>query len=48
MVLLNWFNKSKGNSKFKYDTIDNNWVDINLLIFIINMNYERKKEFTSY
>ncbi len=48
MVLLNWLKKSKCNSKFKYDIIDNNWVDINLLIFIITMNFEKKKEFTSY
>jgi len=28
MVLLNWFNKSHGNIKFKYDLIDINWVDV--------------------
>ncbi len=44
MVLLNWFNKSRGNRKFKYDVIDTNWVDVNSIIFIVTMNYEKEKD----
>ncbi len=41
MVLLNQFNKSCGNLKFKYDVIDINWV--NSIISTITMNYEKEK-----
>ncbi len=44
MVLLNRFNKSHGHFKFKYDVIDINWVDVDSIIFIINMNYGKEKE----
>ncbi len=38
MVLLKWFSKSQGNFKFKYDTTNINWMDIDLIISIITMN----------
>jgi hypothetical protein len=41
-VLLNWFNNFCGNFKFKYDVIDTNWVDINSIISIVTMNYEKE------
>jgi hypothetical protein len=44
MVLLNWFSKSCGNLKFKYDVIDTNWVDVDSIISIVNMNYEKEKD----
>jgi len=43
MVLLNWFSKSHGNLKFKYDVIDINWVDVDSIMFIFTMNYEKEK-----
>jgi hypothetical protein len=43
MVLLNWFNKSHGNIKFKYDLIDINWVDVDSIISNVIMNYEKEK-----
>ncbi len=43
MVLLNWFSKSRGMLKFKYDVIDTNWVDVDFIMSIINMNYEKEK-----
>ncbi len=43
MVLLNWFSKSHGNLKFKYDVIDINWVDVGFIISTIPMNYEKEK-----
>jgi len=45
MVLLNWYSKSHGNFKFNYDVIDTNWVDVNFIISIVMMNYEKKKTF---
>jgi hypothetical protein len=44
MVVLNWFNKSSGNLKFKYDVIDTNWVDVESIIYIVIMNYEKEKK----
>jgi hypothetical protein len=44
MVLLNRFRKSPGNFKFKYDIIDTNWVDVDSIICVINMNYEKEKD----
>jgi hypothetical protein len=44
MVFLNWFSKSRGNLKFKYDVIDINWVDVNFIISIVIMNYEKEKD----
>jgi hypothetical protein len=44
MVLLNWFSKSHGNFKFKYDVIDTNWVDVDFIISTITMNYEKEKK----
>jgi hypothetical protein len=41
MVLLNLFNKLDGNFKFKYDTTNINWVDIDLVVFTINVNHEK-------
>jgi len=43
MVLLNWFSKSRGNLKVKYDVIDTNWVDVDSIISIVNMNYKKEK-----
>jgi hypothetical protein len=43
MVLLNWFNKSHGNIKFKYDLVDINWVDVDSIISNVIMNYEKEK-----
>jgi hypothetical protein len=43
MVLLNWFSKSHGNLKFKYDVIDTNWMDVDSIISIVTMNYENEK-----
>jgi extradiol dioxygenase family protein len=43
-VLLNQFSKSHGNSKFKYDVIDTNWVDVDFFIHTIIMNYEKEKD----
>jgi hypothetical protein len=43
VVLLNWFSKLCGNLKFKYDVIDTNWVNVNSIIFIVDMNYEKEK-----
>jgi hypothetical protein len=34
MVVLNWFSKSHGNFKFKYDVIDTNWVGVDLLYLL--------------
>jgi hypothetical protein len=42
MVLLNYFGKSHGNFKLKYNVIDTNWVDVNSIISIVMMNYEKK------
>jgi hypothetical protein len=44
MVLLNWTCKSHGNLKFKYDVIRTNWVDVDYIIFIVTMNYEKEKD----
>ncbi len=44
MVLLNWFNNFCGNFKYKYDVIDTNWVDIDSIISIVTMNYEKEKD----
>jgi hypothetical protein len=44
MVLLNWFSKSRGNLKFKYDVIDVNWVDVDSIISIVDMNYEKEED----
>lgn len=44
MVLLNWFNKSCGDFKFKYDVNDTNWVDIDSIISTVTMNYEKEKD----
>ncbi len=44
MVLLNQFIKSHGNFKFNYDVIYINWVHVDSIIFIINMNYEKEKD----
>jgi hypothetical protein len=43
-VFLNWFNKSNGNLKFKYDVIDIDWMDVNSIISTIIMNYEKEKD----
>jgi hypothetical protein len=43
-VLLNWFNKSCGNFKFNIDVNDTNWVDIDSIISIVTMNYEKEKD----
>ncbi len=48
MVLLNWFNNFCGNFKFKYDVIDTNWVDIDSIISIFTMNYEKEKKNIGY
>jgi hypothetical protein len=42
MALLNWFSKSRGNFKFKYDVTNTNWVDINSIISIVTMNCEKE------
>jgi hypothetical protein len=44
LVLLNWISKSCGNLKFKYDLIHTNWVEVDSIIFIITMNYEKEKD----
>jgi len=41
MVLLNLFSMWEANFKFKYDTTNTNWVDIDLVIFTIIMNHEK-------
>jgi hypothetical protein len=43
MVLLNWFSKSHGNLKFKYDVIDINWVDVDSIMSIFMMKDEKEK-----
>ncbi len=47
MVLLNQFNKSHENLKFKDDVININWVDIDSIIYTITMNYEKEKIYIS-
>jgi hypothetical protein len=44
MVLLNWFSKSCGKLKFKYDVIDTNWVNVDSTVSTIIMNYEKEKD----
>jgi hypothetical protein len=41
MVLMNYFSKSKGHLKFKYDVTDNKWIDINLIIILVTMTYDK-------
>ena len=41
MVLLNWFSKSTGNLKFKYDTSDTNWIDVGSIISTCTLAYEQ-------
>jgi hypothetical protein len=43
MVLLNLFSKLEGNFKFKYYTTKTNWVDIDLVMFIIIKNHQKNK-----
>ncbi len=43
MVLLDQFSKSHG-KKIYYDVIDNNWVDVDSIISIVTMNYEKEKK----
>ncbi len=43
MVLLNLFSKLEGNFKLKYYTTKTNWVDIDLVMFTIIKNHEKKK-----
>ena len=38
-VLLNWFSKSRGNLKFKYDVSDSQWIDVDSIISIVTMSY---------
>jgi hypothetical protein len=45
MVLLNLFSKLEGNFEFKYYTTNTNWVDINLVMFTIIKNHEKKKTY---
>ncbi len=45
MVLLNLFSKLEGNFEFKYYTTNTNWVYINLVMFTIIKNHEKKKTY---
>jgi hypothetical protein len=38
-VLLNWFSKTQGNSKFKYDHSDCKWVDVDAIISTVTLTY---------
>jgi hypothetical protein len=40
MVVLNYFSKSRGHFKFKYDVIDNKWIDIISIIHSVAMNFD--------
>lgn len=40
MVILNYFSKSRVHFKFKYDVIDNKWIDINSIINSVTMNFD--------
>jgi hypothetical protein len=42
MVLLNCLMNHKVFFKFKYNTTNTNWVDIDLIIYIVIMNYKKK------
>lgn len=39
MVILNWFSKTSGNLKFKYDHFDSKWVDISTVITTVILSY---------
>ena len=41
MVLLNWFSKTNGQLKFKYDSTDSKWIDIKSIITSVTMSFDR-------
>jgi hypothetical protein len=40
MVLLNWFSKSTGNGKFKYDVSDSQWIDVDMVISTVSLSFQ--------
>ena len=40
MIFLNWFSKTKGHLKYKYDGIDMHWVGIETIISSITMTFD--------
>lgn len=44
IMSLNWFNNLVIISNSKYDVININLVDIDFIIFTINMNYKKEKK----
>lgn len=41
-VQMNWFNKAPGRHKFKYNHSDPKWVDIDNVITIVTLSYQKK------
>jgi hypothetical protein len=41
MVLMNCFSMYRGHTKFKYDVIDNKWIDIDSIITLVTMTYNK-------
>jgi hypothetical protein len=41
MTLMNYFLKFRGHLKFKYNVTDNKWIDINFIIILVTMTYNR-------
>ncbi len=41
MVLMNYFSKFRGHLKFKYYVINSKWIDINSIIILITMTYDK-------
>lgn len=42
MVLLNWFTKSPGHLKYKYEGSDTQWIDIDSVISTVSMSFNMR------
>jgi hypothetical protein len=45
-VMLNWFSKPMASRRFKYNSVDTTWVNVNSVISIVSLSY--KKAFDVY
>jgi hypothetical protein len=40
---MNYFSKFRKHLKFKYDVTDSKWIDINSIIILVTMTYDKVK-----
>jgi hypothetical protein len=43
-VMLNWFSKPTTSRRFKYNSIDTTWVDVDSIISTVSLSYEEASD----